>query len=72
MARSDVVRCVLCDAGNTEHFFDWSDAERMAWMIERAFKHGTVAACAIGRSSSIYARKERRCPSGGRKKIGQR
>jgi hypothetical protein len=36
----DAVRKVLKEAGEHEHFFDFSDAERLTWMIERAYKLG--------------------------------
>jgi len=35
-----VVRRVLHDAGEHERFFDYSDAERLVWMIDRAFQIG--------------------------------
>ena len=36
----DAVRKVLKEAGEHGHFFDFSDAERLAWMIERAYALG--------------------------------
>ena len=36
-----IVLRVLNEASNAEHFFDLSDAERLAWMVERAFVLGT-------------------------------
>lgn len=35
-----VVRQVLNEAANAPHFFDQSDAERLTWLIARAFVLG--------------------------------
>jgi len=35
------IRQVLYEAGNAPHFFDFSDAERLNWMIARAFALGS-------------------------------
>ena len=35
------VRQVLSEAGNAPHFFDLSDAERLNWMIARAYVLGS-------------------------------
>lgn len=35
------VRQVLNEAGNSPHFFDLSDGERLNWMIARAFALGS-------------------------------
>jgi hypothetical protein len=40
MKTTDVVRQVLKDAADSEHFFDLSDAERLVRMIEMAFEKG--------------------------------
>jgi len=37
---SSIVRRVLSDAANAPHFFDRSDAQRLNWMIERAYELG--------------------------------
>ncbi|HEY4364939.1 MAG TPA: hypothetical protein VGN17_28500 [Bryobacteraceae bacterium] len=37
---SPIVRRVLSDAAKAPHFFDFSDAERLAWMIGRAYAIG--------------------------------
>ena len=37
---------VLREAAGHEHFFAISDAERLIWMLERAFEHGVSAASA--------------------------
>jgi hypothetical protein len=31
---------VLKEAADTEHFFDFSDSERLIWMLERAYEIG--------------------------------
>ncbi len=36
----EAVRQVLSEAGDAPHFFDLSDAERLSWMIARAFVLG--------------------------------
>jgi hypothetical protein len=40
----DAVRQVLNEAGDTPHFFDLSDCERLNWMIARGFELGKRAA----------------------------
>jgi hypothetical protein len=37
------VRQVLKEASQHEHFFDFSDAERLNWMIARAYELGRSA-----------------------------
>jgi hypothetical protein len=64
---------VLVEAANHEHFFDFSDAERLTWMLERAFEHGVLAASANAATSTLH-RSERRkrprfCPSRRRGKL---
>lgn len=41
----DAVRQVLKEAAEHDRFFDYSDAERLAWMIRRAYE--------LGRSSAL-------------------
>ena len=43
-----VVRAVLKAASNKEHFFDYSDAERLNWMIAKAY--------IVGRRSGLRQR----------------
>lgn len=42
-ASQSAVRQVLKEAGEHDRFFDLSDAERLAWMIERAYELGRSA-----------------------------
>ena len=40
----EAVGQVLKEAAEHEHFFDLSDAERLTWMIQRAYEMGRTAA----------------------------
>jgi hypothetical protein len=40
----DAAKQVLTEAAETERFSDLSDAERLTWMLERAFVLGLAAA----------------------------
>jgi hypothetical protein len=42
-AAKEAVRQVLNEAAQHEHFFDFSDAERLNWMIARAYELGRSA-----------------------------
>jgi hypothetical protein len=42
--KADAVRQVLKEAGEHDRFFDYSDVERLAWMIGRAYQLGRLAA----------------------------
>ncbi len=44
---TNAVRQVLTEASNAVHFMDLSDAERINWMIERAYQ--------LGRNASVGA-----------------
>lgn len=37
-----IVKPVLAEAADTPHFFDFSDAERLNWMIARAYALGVA------------------------------
>ncbi|HZL38111.1 MAG TPA: hypothetical protein VFC78_22535 [Tepidisphaeraceae bacterium] len=49
------VRQVLKEAGEHDRFFDFSDAERLTWMIERAYELGRseIAARTAARSRNL-------------------
>ena len=67
------VRQVLNEAAEHEHFFDFSDAERLTWMIERAFVIGvrSVNAGAVS-GSGVESRKASRRQSTARRPRGSR
>jgi hypothetical protein len=39
-----VIKRVLVEAADAPHFFEWSDAQRLNWMIARAFEFGKATA----------------------------
>lgn len=56
----NAVRRVLTDAANTEHFFDFSDAERLNWMLAYAYQLGVAARTKQPAKRQVVQRKRRR------------
>lgn len=54
--KADAVRQVLTEAGEHERFFDYSDVERLAWMIGRAYELGRSAALMTGKRNHSQRR----------------
>ncbi|MBC7784171.1 MAG: hypothetical protein H7144_10055 [Burkholderiales bacterium] len=44
MNAKEAVRHVLKEAANAQNFFDYSDSERLGWMLARSFKLGMKVA----------------------------
>ena len=53
---------VLEEEAAHEHFFDFSDAERLSWMPERALKQGVLAASTSAAPSAIHCSGHRKRP----------
>jgi len=50
-----IVKQVLAEAAEAPHFFDLSDAQRLSWMIERAYT--------LGKESVKLQQAKRRAPN---------
>ena len=50
-----IVKQVLSEAADTPHFFDFSDAQRLNWMLARAY--------ALGKQSVTPKQAKRRAPN---------
>ncbi len=57
-----VIKRVLAEAADAPHFFEWSDAQRLNWMIARAFELGKATAKVTRTRKSSETGACRSCP----------